>query len=81
MDRITQYVENWKDKGYENDIPDDVPREIDGLAPSYRTIAECILKNDLNLHELGFERKVSKWYSILKKIELNEKPPANKNIR
>ena len=67
-----EYIKFWSDKGYEQDIPDDVPREIDGLAPSYRAIAECILKNDLNLNVLGFERKTSKWYSILKNIELNE---------
>lgn len=71
MDRVAQYVENWKNKGYENDIPDDVPREIDGLAPSYRAIAECILKNDISLHGLGFERKTSKWYSVFKRIELD----------
>lgn len=37
-----------------------------GRAPSYRAIAEAILKNDVSLKNLGFEGKYTQWSRILK---------------
>lgn len=73
MDRkIQQYIETWKKRGYPEDIPDEVPEKIMSmqLAPSYKAICFAILKNDHPLKSLGFTPKKSKWYSILKKIEI-----------
>jgi len=70
---IEDYFKKWSDKGYPDDIPDSVPDELMrlNLAPSYKAIAMAILKNDTNLHSLGGVVKKSKYYSILKKIEID----------
>jgi len=73
IELVSSYVNSWREKGYPDDIPDEVPREIDHLAPSYRSIAIAILNNDLNFYSLGFERKKSEYYNILKRIELKER--------
>lgn len=61
----------WEDRCYGDGIPDEVP---DGImrsmrAPSYKAIAECILKNDLHLYGLGFQPHVSHWYHVIKSTE------------
>lgn len=73
MDRVTQYIENWKTKGYPEDIPDEAPEELEAelLAPSYRLIAKALLSNDLNLLALGFTPKKSEFYGMLKKYALS----------
>lgn len=78
--RVSKYLTEWKEKGYPNDIPDEVPDQIMKyrLAPSYKAIALCLLKNDMYLTGLGFSTPKSKWYSVLKKIELEERE-AKKN--
>ena len=75
MDRVTEYIELWKLKGYPEDIPDSAPEELEslGLAPSYRLIAKALLSNDLQLLSLGFTAKKSIYYNILKKIEHDSK--------
>jgi predicted phosphoadenosine phosphosulfate sulfurtransferase len=69
---VCQYVDEWKKKGYSDDIPDVVPdvlqREL--LAPSYKAIASAILKNDIQLLSCGFTGKESLWYGELKRVEL-----------
>lgn len=72
MNRIVEYETHWKSRGYEDGIPDEVPCELMnlGLAPSYKAIAVCILKNDIELYGLGFSRKKTGWYSRLKRAEL-----------
>lgn len=46
-----------------------------GRVPSYKAIAECILKNDLHLYGIGFMPHVSHWYRVVKK----EKEDAESN--
>jgi predicted phosphoadenosine phosphosulfate sulfurtransferase len=72
---INRYIKEWKQKDYENDIPDEVPDELMklNLAPSYKAIALALLKNDHNLKSLGFTPKKSKWYSAFKKVEIEER--------
>ena len=74
--KIDHYIKTWKKKGYSNDIPDEVPERLATLnkAPSYKAICIAILKNDHNLKTLGYEGKKSKYYDILKKIELSQRP-------
>lgn len=46
----------WETRCYFDGIPDDVPDSLlwSGRAPSWRSIALCILQNDLKLHKLGY---------------------------
>jgi predicted phosphoadenosine phosphosulfate sulfurtransferase len=70
-----EYKQKWSKCGYFNDIPDECPHEleVENLVPSYRLIAKCLLKNDLNLTGLGFVQQKSAWYDALKKIELKKR--------
>jgi predicted phosphoadenosine phosphosulfate sulfurtransferase len=59
-----------------DDIPDEVPNELadELLAPSYKAIAIALLENDMHLTSLGYEAKFSKWYDVLKRIEIEARP-------
>lgn len=75
-EKINQYINKWKGQGYESGIPDKVPDILAdlNLAPSYRAIALCILRNDHTLKGLGFSPPgESDWYHVFKKIELSER--------
>ena len=73
--KIKQYINNWKKKGYPEDIPDKVPKVLmpKNLAPSYRAIAWALLNNDLHLEALGFTPPYSQYYDLLKSIEFKER--------
>lgn len=72
---IQQYIAKWKQRGYPEDIPDEVPSELMrlNLAPSYKAIAIAILSNDHGMTSLGFAPKHSPWYDAIKKVELEER--------
>ena len=76
MKRVRAYIQTWKARGYSDDIPDEVPKELMrlGLAPSYKAIAIAILQNDLQFTSLGFAPKDSPWYSELKRLEIEARP-------
>jgi predicted phosphoadenosine phosphosulfate sulfurtransferase len=75
--RIEAYIKDWEEKCYTNGIPDEVPNEIKSKVPSYKRIAIAILNNDVTLKSLGLTGKKSVYYSILKKIEINERNKSN----
>lgn len=81
--RILQYLNRWSLQGYPDDIPDEVPDSLMrlALAPSYKAIAMCILRNDLNLLALGFFGTHSNWYDALKKIELDARAGGSGRTR
>lgn len=68
---IELYIKTWEQRCYPDGIPDEAPKEIDDKVPSYRKIAIAILKNDLSL--IGVSKPVSKYYGILKRIELKQR--------
>lgn len=68
--KIKTYVKEWETRCYHTGIPDDAPIEVFDKVPSYKKIALCLLKNDLHLTGLGMEGFNSKYYSILKGIEI-----------
>ncbi len=61
----------WEQRCYSDGIPDEAPKEIEDKVPSYKHIAKAILKNDVSM--VGGKRPVSKYYGILKRIELKER--------
>ncbi len=71
--KVHEYIEKWKNRCYKKDIPDEVPIQLNDKVPSYKKIALCILKNDLQLKGLGYETKRSDWYDYYKRIELKER--------
>lgn len=73
--KVQEYIEGWKQCGYSDDIPDEVPDKLMQLqlAPSYKAICFAILKNDIALKSLGFVPKHSEWYGVLKREEIKER--------
>ena len=76
--KIAKYIKTWKTRGYSDDIPDEVPTVLmqQNLAPSYRAIAQAILRNDHPMQSLGFSPDASPWYTELKRIEISMRPSA-----
>jgi predicted phosphoadenosine phosphosulfate sulfurtransferase len=75
IQRINDYIKKWKERGYPDDIPDEVPSELSelGLAPSYKDIALAILNNDMYMTRLGYSAPVSEWYGHYKRIEIEQR--------
>jgi predicted phosphoadenosine phosphosulfate sulfurtransferase len=78
---IESYIKDWESKCYYNGLPDEAPKEIFNLVPSYKRICIAILKNDNSLQSLGFEPKKSKYYSELKRIEIEARPTIAKQLK
>ena len=63
------------DRCYPDGIPDEIPEKLakTNRAPSYKAIALCILRNDLQLRGIGFGREdsllVEQLYSEKKREE------------
>ncbi len=73
--KINKYLDSWKEKGYPEGIPDEAPLRLMELnkVPSYKQVCIAILKNDITLKSLGLTPKKSIYYSILKKIEIDNR--------
>jgi predicted phosphoadenosine phosphosulfate sulfurtransferase len=79
--KVVEYVETWEKRCYKNGIPDDAPTELNDKVPSYKKICHALLNNDLNLTALGYSSKQSKFYSILKRIEIEARPSKVKQLK
>ena len=75
---IAAYIKTWESRCYLNGLPDEAPAEIFDKVPSYKKIAIAILRNDLR--PLGIEPKASKYYSMLKRIEIAKRPTKYKQL-
>ena len=78
VNAITNYIRQWEQRCYRKGIPDEVPIELNKIVPSYKNIAICILNN--NLKPLGIEGKKSKFYSILKRMEIEQREYNGKQL-
>jgi predicted phosphoadenosine phosphosulfate sulfurtransferase len=73
VDKINHWVKLWENRCYKAGIPDTAPIEVFNKVPSYKRIVISIIKNDTQLLGLGFTRKESKYYGMLKRKELQER--------
>lgn len=80
-EKIKLYVSEWECKCYKNGIPDEVELGINDKVPNWKTICLALLKNDLELTSLGFNKKTSKYYSILKRIEIESRDYEGKQLK
>lgn len=76
---IENYVRMWENRCYSDGLPDEAPEEIKDLVPSYKKIAMAILRNDFR--ELGVQPKESKWYSVFKRIEIDNRKDKPKQLK
>lgn len=67
---IERYIKTWERRCYSNGLPDEAPREIDDMVPSYKRIAMAVMRGDLSI--IGIPKPISDYYGILKAIELNK---------
>ena len=70
-EKVNDYIKTWENRCYPQGIPDEAPIEVNDKVPSYKKICIALLKNDMNLTSLGYEQKKTKYYSMLKRIELS----------
>ena len=80
-EKIREYIETWEKRCYNKGIPDEAPFELKDKVPSYRSICIALLKNDIHLTSLGFAPKNTKYYSILKRIEIEARPIKYKQLK
>jgi len=73
-EKIEKYIRDWESNCYFNGLPDEAPKEIDHLVPSYRKICIAILKNDITLKTLGFSSPPCQAYNDLKRLEISQRP-------
>ena len=75
--KIIEYIRDWMQKGYPDDIPDEVPERLAALhlAPSYKSICFSILKNDTSLQSIWYTPPESKYYYALKGVEISQRKP------
>lgn len=76
-EKINQYINLWQRRCY-SELPDEAPKEIDDMVPSYKRICIAILKNDLS--HIGIEPPKSEYYGILKCIELGKQYKKSKTM-
>ncbi len=62
---------------YKDGIPDEVPAKLAaaGRAPSWKSIAMCLLKNDMHLRGIGFGRTDSSLVDDLYRKKREEENP------
>lgn len=81
-EKINKYITDWRQKGYPDDIPDEVPNQLMklGIAPSYKAICIALLRNDMNLESLGFSPPKSMWYSAIKRAEIAAREKIDEDL-
>jgi predicted phosphoadenosine phosphosulfate sulfurtransferase len=81
-EKIEAYTKRWEARCYSDGIPDEVPRKLEqsGRLPSYRAIAMCILRNDLQLRGIGFSGEESQLVKDLRSIKKESESPQKKLI-
>lgn len=73
LKRFRSFIKGWKQRGYENDIPDEAPYILESKhwAPSYRIICKVLLRNDWWCKGLGLTQPKSEAYGKYLEIKKN----------
>jgi len=63
--KFRKFIEWWMLRGYEGGIPDEAPLELEAekIAPSWRRMCKCVLRNDFWCKGLSFTQQKSHAYS------------------
>lgn len=75
LNKINRWISSWEKRGYKDGIPDEADSLLEsyGMVPSYRRICQALMKNDLHLISLGFQRHQCDAYIELKRIEIQKR--------
>jgi len=73
LNKIFTFENWWKERGYENGIPDEAPYILESkkLAPSWRRVCKSLLRNDFWCKGLGFTQHKTDAYK--RYLELKKK--------
>jgi predicted phosphoadenosine phosphosulfate sulfurtransferase len=73
MNKIFTFIKWWKERGYDNGIPDEAPYLLESqkLAPSWRRVCKSLLRNDFWCKGLGFTQHKTEAYQ--KYLELKKR--------
>ena len=73
LNKIYTFEKWWKERGYDNGIPDEAPKILEAkkLAPSWRRVCKSLLRNDFWCKGLGFTQHKTDAY--VKYLELKKK--------
>lgn len=71
MQRVKVYCQTWEARCYVDGIPDEAIEALEKInrVPSYKSIAMCILKNDLMLRGIGFTEEEGNLAKELRRIK------------
>ena len=74
-EKFNNFITWWEKRDYNKGIPDEAPYELEAqkLAPSYRRIAKCILRNDYWCKGLSFTQPKSEAYKKFIEKKKSEK--------
>ena len=82
--KILLHVKWWKERGYENGLPDEAPKELEAIkaVPSWRRICKALLRNDYWAKGLGFTQHKSRAYTqYLDLMERRKQEPEYKSAQ
>lgn len=73
MNKIFTFIKWWKERGYDNGIPDEAPYLLESqkLTPSWRRVCKSLLRNDFWCKGLGFTQHKTEAYQ--KYLELKKR--------
>lgn len=76
--QIDAYVKKWETRCYPAGIPDEAPKEIDEMVPSYKRICMALMRGDKKL--LGINPPHSVWYDNYKRVEIQQRNGVEETI-
>lgn len=80
--KIFVFINWWKERGYNDGIPDEAPAilESEHLAPSWRRICKSLLRNDYWCKGLGFSQQKTEAYNRYLELKKHQRKEQNFNI-
>ena len=71
IERFKSHIKGWRKRGYQGDIPDSAPRELENKhwVPSWRRLCKVLLRNDWWCKGLGMTQPKSEAYGKYLKIK------------
>jgi predicted phosphoadenosine phosphosulfate sulfurtransferase len=81
--KIFTFIKWWKEKGYENGIPDEAPANLEAkkLVPSWRRICKSLLRNDYWCKGLSFTQHKTDAYKKYLELKKKQKQQANFKLK
>lgn len=82
LNKIYTFIEWWKQRGYDNGIPDEAPSILEAkkLAPSWKRICKSLLRNDYWCKGLGFTQHKTDAYNKYLQLKKRQRLESKFNV-